>query len=481
MTDMIEVDEQGREIARGRIGDNDKKCGQWEFWDHELNIHIVCHYNSDGKLHGSWTCTSMNDNAMEERGEYEDGLREGMWAARISETQFLYQGFYTKGKRNGSWMEFDCQSKSEMRGNYVDDLRDGAWTGSIAGLVVETGLFEKGLRCGRWVCTSLITGRRLLEKDFVEGLQTGIMRRYSEVTGRLIAEVEMLKGKFHGIGMTWNEEGQLMGQEKFKDDKRNGLSRYYSHGVLESIVTYENDVNHGLAETYDEDGRLESTGLYKEGKMHGLWKFYEDGVLYMEGSYHEGVQRGVWVKRHPNGTVRTIVRVDDDGKREGPVKKWHPNGKVHVEGQYVNDLRQGTFTIYDSRGRIRASGQYENDQRHGPWVIYMYVDVNDKPTTTTVVYDRGGLPQRTEYPCLIYKDEIPVGERYVRCSVNREHVYGLSAMVEFAGAAKMNSTDPLHCFLCQKPVEPEFYWQIPNASTSEEPETPLHKRRKVSR
>ena len=141
----------------------------------------------------------------------------------------------------------------------------------------------------------------------------------------------------------------------------------------------------GAWQVHDLHGDRYIAGNMAHDQQHGWWTTYHaSGYKATEGRVERGARRGVWKTWFPDGTrasettyvpdaERTIIR---DGwsldlrrlaRRHGPVRIWHPNGQVKLEGQYVDDVRQGTWRFYDEQGRLLAEGRYERDRREGPW------------------------------------------------------------------------------------------------------------------
>jgi len=57
-----------------------------------------------------------------------------------------------------------------------------------------------------------------------------------------------------------------------------------------------------------------------------------DGSLRIQGENQEHRKVGQWVEWWPNGNVRSEVQYNPKGYREGPFKKWLPDGTLEAEG-----------------------------------------------------------------------------------------------------------------------------------------------------
>lgn len=59
-----------------------------------------------------------------------------------------------------------------------------------------------------------------------------------------------------------------------------------------------------------------------------------------------------------------------NGKRHGPFKKWHCNGKLCQEGEYKNNLREGVWKECYQDGKLYQEGMYVLGQRQGLWKTF---------------------------------------------------------------------------------------------------------------
>ncbi|MDP6538341.1 MAG: hypothetical protein QF903_04365 [Planctomycetota bacterium] len=58
----------------------------------------------------------------------------------------------------------------------------------------------------------------------------------------------------------------------------------------------------------------------------------------------------------------------EDGVREGPCRRWYPDGTLKAEGRYEAGRKSGPWRFYAADGTLDAerSGTYEADRRLGP-------------------------------------------------------------------------------------------------------------------
>lgn len=67
---------------------------------------------------------------------------------------------------------------------------------------------------------------------------------------------------------------------------------------------------------------------------------------------------------YDSGQIR-VEAVFRDGKRFGRQRQYHPNGRVAVEMNYVNDVEDGPYSGWDDRGQLVVAGTMKVGKRHG--------------------------------------------------------------------------------------------------------------------
>jgi antitoxin component YwqK of YwqJK toxin-antitoxin module len=110
-------------------------------------------------------------------------------------------------------------------------------------------------------------------------------------------------------------------------------------------------------------------GKYIKQKRDSIWLFYSDvdGKLLSSETYKKGVLHGITKTFYPKtGNVAESIEYVN-GIKEGPYKKYFPDGALMTEGTYVNDLLDGKFTLYHPNGNIQVKGNYKNGRQTGNW------------------------------------------------------------------------------------------------------------------
>ena len=74
------------------------------------------------------------------------------------------------------------------------------------------------------------------------------------------------------------------------------------------------------------------------------------------------------LRKHPKEEY--YVSTDDHETLQGKYKRYFFNGKMEMEGAYIDGKRSGTFLEYEETGTLRRKISYVNGLRHGPVEVY---------------------------------------------------------------------------------------------------------------
>lgn len=64
--------------------------------------------------------------------------------------------------------------------------------------------------------------------------------------------------------------------------------------------------------------------------------------------------------------------------KQGLFSTYHTNGKLKVQGEYFNNLKTGTWKIYDENKQLITSSQYKNDVLNGDYTNYLKDGIIEK-------------------------------------------------------------------------------------------------------
>lgn len=242
----------------------------------------------------------------------------------------------TNGKKQGFWEE--NSPVGITKGTYVDDQKEGCWsTYAPDGKLIRVEGFRNGLRDGITIDIDQ-RGYLVSETFYVNNLIEGTAKKYFYGTN-LASSIDYLHGLINGKKKIYYENtlGKLMEESDYKDDLKNGSSKFFSSaGDLIAEYQYANNMLQGIQKTYNlgkkimseqvfvdniengyfkeyfENGNLKSWGNYEKGILNGNWKEYDEkGVLKSQGNYSNGAKEGVWQEYDATGKIskkKTFVK-----------------------------------------------------------------------------------------------------------------------------------------------------------------------------
>jgi antitoxin component YwqK of YwqJK toxin-antitoxin module len=126
---------------------------------------------------------------------------------------------------------------------------------------------------------------------------------------------------------------------------------YYSNGVKSSEGIFINKAKDGKWLYYNVAGKLVSEDNYKLGKKQGVSKLFspEDGTLLQEETWENNLLHGLHKEYYTTGDVRLKWNYKY-GKIDGDFESYYLDGAIWNKGQYINGLREGTWTHYNREG-----------------------------------------------------------------------------------------------------------------------------------
>ena len=149
----------GRKFSEGTLV-NGKLDGRWIMWDQNGSIQQVGEYQ-EGLRVGMWIHYFSGFGTLYQEGRYAEGLREGLWrkwhlvgdndewnpSGYFEPGPLASSGTFLKGKRYGIWTVWWSNGNQRAQGEYNEDRRVGDWKvwyedGSID--EEQTGVYENG-------------------------------------------------------------------------------------------------------------------------------------------------------------------------------------------------------------------------------------------------------------------------------------------------------------------------------------------------
>lgn len=377
----------------------DSLCPGMEFKKHfSPNGYLLSQgCEKDGKPEG-YRKNFYQGNILKSEGYFKNHLIDSAWRFFDSTGRLTSIISYKQGKKNGPAIRY--LTAFTQHTYYLNDLKHGLSIiyGKNNALLKAT-LFENGFENGF-----------SREYDTLNTLQVVTEYKRGVLLGRYVVNRRDGKGNKVGRWLSFYENGQLMLDEFYQNNLRNGYSKRYSNqGVLQSVSFYSNDSllvrpsyipqdtqafvdsnqlvsrDFGSSEVREggnsvlisdndvcrylhKQAGIKAEGKTEAGKPKGLWKFfYPSGKLLQTGEYDRfGLASGEWCFYSEDGK---LLRNEQyfRGKRDGPYIEFDGQGNTIAKGQYTNDLCDGLWEY--TYGVCFEKGVYQLGLRVGKWIL----------------------------------------------------------------------------------------------------------------
>lgn len=190
---------------------------------------------------------------------------------------------------------------------------------------------------------------------------------------------EVKDGLKNGKYTKYSEEGKIMEEGNYINDKQEGEWKYFHlNGNLKAIGKFLGGDGSNLGNTgiprngregtwkfYYESGKIEETRPYNNGLINGLSiEYYENGNKKGEGTYVQDELDGKWIGYYETG-LKQWETIYSHGKRNGQAKNYYSNGSIESEGNYLNDLAVGSHKFYSENGKLKLCREFKNGKMNG--------------------------------------------------------------------------------------------------------------------
>lgn len=211
-------------------------------------------YYYEDELYSGPVIKYLSSGLME--GEFQNGLRHGLWQTFNRIGQPLMIGYYDKGKKNGKfeqWYDDGKKRHRELIASFVNDQYDGVYR--------------------EWY----ENGKKSIVGTYQNGKEQGAYKEWHE-NGKRALHTEYIDGRPDGSYREWYENGKKRIKITFKDGKENGWWRqWYENGKREMKVKYVNGIPWGEALFWFPNGALQGRGVVKSEVPGGGWILEDEG------------------------------------------------------------------------------------------------------------------------------------------------------------------------------------------------------------
>jgi antitoxin component YwqK of YwqJK toxin-antitoxin module len=163
------------------------------------------------------------------------------------------------------------------------------------------------------------------------------------------------------------------------------------------------------------------------GLRQGLWKKqYPNGKSMYEGQFRDGKPVGEWKRYFEGGQVKAIIRYKENSDTAFTqlFDEW---GKKLTEGNYVNEKKEGTWTIFSENRKV-AEENYVNGLKDG---------------ICRKFYDSGQLLEESEWKNGKQEGKYQVfyktGQPYMQCKYSNNQRNGLCLSYYTNGRLEMEA------------------------------------------
>lgn len=176
------------------------------------------------------------------------------------------------------------------------------------------------------------------------------------------------------VPVTWS--GNDQGGEELNRVDENGLKQgkwvylgkdrptagFPAEGKIEE-GTYKDDRKEGTWIKYHNDGVTPKLrGEYVNNRPSGKYvKLWPDGTVREEGTFERGKYFDGLKRYHENGVLEYEAVFNDEGKEQGTVKFYYPNGQEEFVYESLNGTPTGKATRYYENGDIKEIIFYAAD------------------------------------------------------------------------------------------------------------------------
>jgi antitoxin component YwqK of YwqJK toxin-antitoxin module len=115
------------------------------------------------------------------------------------------------------------------------------------------------------------------------------------------------------------------------------------------------------------------------------------------------------IHKHSNGLTKEEGCLED-GKKQGVWKVYTEEGWLHYEWTFLNDLKNGPYTVFFNTGNINAIGNYKNGSITDTLSVF---DMNGKLVSKTLWQSINNKTSKIIWQKLYNKDAKPDGTKEI--------------------------------------------------------------------
>ena len=153
----------------------------------------------------------------------------------------------------------------------------------------------------------------------------------------------------------------------------NHMNKYFY--IILLLLSWNCSSNSSIEYNIDKITQIDNKPLYRltinnSNPSGKIYQILNDGQKKYIGNLSKGVPFGDWSKLNQNGQVVEKVHFSNGVAGRKYVAIYHKNGNKNLEGSYLNNKKNGLFSMYYENGVKSFRGEYSNGAGIGTWIYY---------------------------------------------------------------------------------------------------------------
>lgn len=196
------------------------------------------------------------------------GRKFGKWQGLYPDGKVRYEGQFVHDVPFGSFSYYDREGKLKAKNEFEPGGKRAHHTAYAPnGQVIAEGLFMNQQKDSVWKFFSDIDGALLSEESYISGQLDGWSISYFPATGNIAEKTFYSRGMKDGDWKKYFENGAPMASGTYSSDLPEGeMIFYFPDSTIQIQGNYRNGLKYGVWKTWDENGNLISEEDYKEKK-----------------------------------------------------------------------------------------------------------------------------------------------------------------------------------------------------------------------
>lgn len=212
------------------------------------------------------------------------------------------------------------------------------------------------------------------EGVYIEGVGNGLFKDYYGDGETVKTERKLKNGKVDGIVKNYDQQGRVEYEKEYKEGVEHGIERRYRDGELAIDCNYADGKKHGkqVENLISNRGDYVKKSEYDMGVQVGEYseELEEEGVTTVKGNYEKGKKDGKWVHKRRDDTLEKEIEYKD-GVQDGLTIVYFTDGTPEKKSEYSKGKLNGATTTYDWKsGNVKSEYNYKDGKKEGEYRLY---------------------------------------------------------------------------------------------------------------